>query len=57
MSLLPYMVSLIAGAIGWSLGKKIEGVFTASVFSLLGSILGYYYGRKYLKNLNEMMGR
>ena len=57
MSLLPYMVSLIVGAIGWSLGKKVEGVFTASILSLLGSVLGYYYGRKYLKNLNEMMGR
>lgn len=57
MTLLPYLVAFIAGAVGWSLGRKIEGVFLASVLSLLGSILGFYYARKYIKGINEMMGR
>jgi hypothetical protein len=57
MSLLPYMISTIAGAIGWAVGRKIEGIFTASMLALLGSILGFYYGRKWVNDLKEMMGR
>ena len=57
MTLIPYMVATIAGAFGWAIGKKIEGVFTGSVLSLVASILGWYYGKKYLDNLKDMMGR
>lgn len=56
VSLLPYMVSMIAGAIGWAAGRKIEGIFTASLLALVASILGFYYSRKYVQNLKDMMG-
>jgi hypothetical protein len=57
VTLIPYMVATIAGAFGWAIGKKIEGVFTGSVLSLVASFLGWYYGKKYLDNLKDMMGR
>ena len=57
VTLLPYMISMIAGAIGWAIGKKVEGIFTASLLALIASILGFYYGRKYVKDLKDMMGR
>ena len=56
VTLLPYMISMIAGAIGWAAGRKIEGIFTASILALIASILGWYYGRKYVQNLKDMMG-
>ena len=49
--LFPLMTSFIAGAMGWSAGKAIEGRFTAYLLSLLGTTLGFYYGRKYIKEL------
>ena len=57
VTLLPYMISMIAGAIGWSVGRKVEGIFTASLLALVASILGFYYGRKYVQNVKDMMGR
>jgi hypothetical protein len=47
------MTSFIAGTVGWAAGKAIEGRFTAIMLSLLGTCLGFYYGRKYIK---EMLG-
>jgi hypothetical protein len=52
-SLFPAMTSFIAGTLGWALGAKVEGRFTAIILSLLGTCLGFYYGRKYIK---EMLG-
>ena len=63
MSLLPYLISMVAGAIGWAGGKKLGlllpgnlGFFLGAVFSLVLSILGFYYGRKYVKDFKETMG-
>lgn len=63
MTLLPYMTAMIAGAIGWASGKKLGLVFNASMGFFLGAllalilgILGFYYGRKYVKGIQEMMG-
>jgi hypothetical protein len=51
MKLLPIMATFIAGTLGYHLGKAIEGRFTAILLSLIGSVLGFYYGRKYMKEL------
>ena len=51
MKLLPILTSFIAGTLGWYLGQAVEGRFTAILLSLLGTALGFYYGRKYLKEL------
>lgn len=63
MTLLPYMIAMIAAALGWAGGKKLGGLFPGSlgvflglVFGLVLGILGFYYGRKYVKGLKEMMG-
>ena len=45
------MASFIAGTVGYHHGKAIEGRFTAILLSLIGTALGFYYGRKYLKEL------
>lgn len=47
------MTSFIAGTLGWAAGKAIEGRFAAILLALLGTTLGFYYGRKYIK---EMLG-
>ena len=52
-SLFPILTSFIAGTLGWAVGMKIEGRFTGIMLSLLGTCLGFYYGRKYIK---EMLG-
>ena len=39
------------GAMGWALGNAVEGRFTAILLSLIGTALGFYYGRKYVKDL------
>ena len=52
-SLFPVMTSFIAGTVLGALGYKIEGRFTAILLSLLGTALGFYYGRKYIKNVLE----
>jgi hypothetical protein len=49
--LFPMMTAFIAGAIGWKLGKAIEGRFTAYLLSLIGTTLGFYYGRKYIRDI------
>lgn len=56
MSLIPYMVSFIAGTIGWSAGKSIGGMFGAILVSLIASALGFYYARKYVQGLRDSMG-
>lgn len=57
MTLVPYLVSFIAGTIGWSVGKKLGGTFPAAVLSMLLTGLGYYYGRKWIKDMHETLGR
>jgi hypothetical protein len=52
-SLFPLITSFIASSVGWALGNKIEGRFTGIVLAMLGAALGFYYGRKYIK---EMLG-
>ena len=49
--LFPLMTAFIAGAVGWALGKAVEGRFTATLLSMLGSALGFYYGRRYIKEI------
>jgi uncharacterized membrane protein YdjX (TVP38/TMEM64 family) len=49
--LFPIMASIVAGAVGWKLGNVIEGRFLSMLLSLIGSALGFYYGRKYIKDL------
>jgi positive regulator of sigma E activity len=49
--LFPLMTSFIAGAVAWKLGKVIEGRFLSLLFALIGTTLGFYYGRKYIKEL------
>lgn len=45
LPLIPWVVSTIAGAIGWKLGAMV-GPWTGAVLALLGTGLGGYYGRK-----------
>jgi hypothetical protein len=45
------MTSFIASAMGWAVGNKVEGRFTGIMLSMLGAALGFYYGRKYIKDL------
>lgn len=52
-SLFPVLTSFIAGTVGWALGARLEGRFTAIMLSLLGTTLGFYYGRKYIKSVLE----
>jgi positive regulator of sigma E activity len=49
--LFPLMTSFIAGAVAWKLGMVIEGRFMAYLLALIGTTLGFYYGRKYIKEL------
>ena len=63
MTLIPYLAAMIAGAMGWAGGRKLGLLFNASMgfflgalFALVLSILGFYYGRRYVKGLKEMMG-
>jgi hypothetical protein len=51
MKILPVLAAFIAGTLGWALGKAVEGRFTAILLSLIGTALGFYYGRKYVKEL------
>jgi hypothetical protein len=51
MKLLPIMASFIAGTLGWAIGNAVEGRFTAILLSLIGTALGFYYGRRYVKDL------
>jgi hypothetical protein len=51
MKILPVMTAFIAGTVGWALGKAVEGRFTAILLSMIGTALGFYYGRKYVKEL------
>ena len=56
MTLIPYMAGFIAGTIGWALGNKIGGMFGAIMASLLLGTLGFYYVRRYMKQLKDAMG-
>ena len=52
-NLFPLMTSFIAGTVAWKIGASIEGRFSAILLSLIGSALGFYYGRKYIKSVLE----
>jgi hypothetical protein len=52
MKVLPLLTSFIAGTVGWAIGRP-TGVFTATILSIVGISLGFYYGRKYVKNLTS----
>jgi hypothetical protein len=56
MTLIPYLVSFIAGTIGWAVGKKLGGVFSAAVVSIVLTGLGFYYSRKWVKDMHETLG-
>lgn len=56
MTLIPYMAGFIAGTIGWVLGKKFGDMFGAIVVSLVAGSLGFYYTRRYMKELKQSMG-
>lgn len=50
MRLLPYLVSFITGTVGWKLGALVD-IFVAILLSLILSVLGFYYARKYQKEV------
>lgn len=56
MTLIPYMAGFIAGTIGWALGNKFGGMFGAIMVSLVVGSLGFYYVRRYMRELKDSMG-
>lgn len=45
LMLIPVLTTFVGGAVGWKVGSLI-GVWTGSVLSLVGTSLGFYYGKK-----------
>lgn len=45
LALIPLLTTFVGGAVGWKIGSLIA-VWTGSVLSLIGTSLGFYYGRK-----------
>ena len=52
MRAFPMVASFIAGTVGWKLGSLVD-TFVAILASLVLGVLGFYYARKYQK---EMLG-
>ncbi len=52
MKLLPMLASFIASYIGWAVGRPF-GIFAGALFSIIAGALGFYYARKFQK---EIMG-
>jgi hypothetical protein len=50
MRLFPYIASFIAGTVGWKLGALLD-IFVAILLSLIFGVLGFYYARKYQKEV------
>ncbi len=48
LPLIPWLCMTIGSAVGWKLGS-LGGTFTGAVLAIVGTGLGFYYGRK-LKN-------
>jgi hypothetical protein len=58
VKLLPIVAAFVGGAMGWSIGKRIGmladqqiGLFTGSVLAIVGLSLGFYYARRFQKNI------
>jgi uncharacterized membrane protein YdjX (TVP38/TMEM64 family) len=45
LALIPLLTTFIGGAFGWKLGNLV-GIWTGSVAAIVGTALGFYYGRK-----------
>jgi hypothetical protein len=45
LALIPLLTTFVGGAVGWKLGSLV-GVWTGSVLAIVGTALGFYYGRK-----------
>ena len=50
------MAGFVAGTLGWALGHRFGGMFGAIMVSLISGSLGFYYVRRYMKNLKDSMG-
>lgn len=50
MKLLPYLACFVASYVGWAIGKPL-GLFTSSLLALIAGALGFYYARKFQKEL------
>jgi hypothetical protein len=50
LKLIPYLAAIVAGWIGWMIGRR-GGVFTAYVLSVVGTAVGLYYGRRLVKRV------
>ena len=45
LPLIPWLCMTIGCAVGWKLGSQV-GTFTGAVLAIVGTSLGFYYGRK-----------
>jgi uncharacterized membrane protein YeaQ/YmgE (transglycosylase-associated protein family) len=49
--LLAFVGSTIGGYVGWALGARMGGTFTAFVVSIVGTGVGVYYARRFGREL------
>ena len=45
LPLIPWLCMTLGGAVGWKLGSQL-GTFAGAVLAIVGTSLGFYYGRK-----------
>jgi hypothetical protein len=50
LKILPYLAAILAGSIGWSLGRPL-GLMVAYVLCVLAGAAGLYYGRRLVKRV------
>lgn len=50
MRSLPYIAGFVTSYVGWSVGRPL-GVFVATILALVLGALGFYYARKYQREL------
>lgn len=48
LALIPWLTMTAGSAVGWKLGSLV-GTFTGAVAAIVGTALGFYYGRKIRK--------
>lgn len=53
LTILPAVVSMVAGILGWKLGRLV-GLGTGAILAIIGVLLGLYYGVKLRRALNPL---